>query len=324
MNLKAILLGLAGFAFFSTHDVIVRHLGATYSPVQILFFTSLMSFPLVTLMLVRDPTQGNLRPLHPWWISLRSMAMALGGMCGFYAVSTLPLAQAYAIFFTIPLLITLLAIPVLGEKVGIHRAVAVLIGLAGVVVVVRPGGAELGLGHLAAFVAVFCAATQSVIARKIGHEERRVVMLLFPLAATFLVMAAGLGYVYVPMPLIDLAGMGGIAILGFLAAFCLVGAYTLGEAAVVAPMQYSQIIWGLIFGSLLFGETVDRQTLVGAGIIILSGLYIVVREASGGTSTTTPVLRNRTRAFSPGAFRVSVALRRKSARKGLANSDETP
>ncbi|WP_299355789.1 DMT family transporter [uncultured Shimia sp.] len=324
MSLKAILLGLAGFALFSTHDVIVRHLGGTYSPVQILFFTSLMSFPLVTLMLVRDPTQGNLRPVHPWWIALRSLVMALGGMSGFYAVSTLPLAQAYAIFFTIPLLITLLAIPILGEKVGLHRAGAVLVGLAGVVVVVRPGNAELELGHLAAFCAVVCASTQSVIARKIGQEERRVVMLLFPLAATFLVMAGGLSFVYVPVQLVDLAAMGCIAVLGFLAAFCLVGAYTVGEAAIVAPMQYSQIIWAIIYGSLLFGETIDKQTLIGAGIIIVSGLYIVIREASGGTSTTTPVLRNRTRAFSPGAFRVSVALRRKPARKGLAKSEDGP
>ncbi|MEP2531938.1 DMT family transporter [Shimia sp.] len=311
MSLKAILLGLAAFALFSTHDVIVRYLGATFTPIQILFFTSLMSFPLVTLMLVRDPTHGNLQPVHPWWIALRSLTMAMGGICGFYAVSNLPLAQAYSIFFTVPLAITVLAIPMLGEKVGIHRVLAVIVGLAGVIVVVRPGSAEMGLGHLAAFGAVCSASVQSVIARKIGREERRVVMLLFPLAATFLVMGVGLGFVYEPMSIVDLAAMGAIAILGFLAATCLVGAYTLGEATIVAPMQYSQIIWAMLFGYVLFGETADLQTLVGAAIIISSGLYIVAREAFAGTSDNTPVLRSRTRAFSPGAFRVSDVLRRK-------------
>ncbi len=314
MNFKAVLLAFAGFACFSTHDVIVRHLGGSYSPVQILFFTSLMSFPLVTIMLVRDPTQGNLRPVHPWWVALRSFVMALGGMCGFYAVSTLPLAQVYSIFFTVPLVITVLAIPILGEKVGLHRAAAVLIGLAGVIVVVRPSGdTELELGHLAACGAVCSASVQSIVARRIGREERRVVMLLFPLAATFLIMGVSLGFVYKPMPLVDFSAMGAIAILGFLAAFCLVGAYTYGEAAIVAPMQYSQIVWAIIFGSLLFGEYPDKQTLIGATIIIASGLYIVVREAFGGKSENTPVLRTRTRAFSPGAFRVSSALRGNSS-----------
>ncbi|PSL18636.1 DMT family transporter [Shimia abyssi] len=311
MSLKAILLGLAGFALFSTHDIVVRYLGGIYSPIQILFFTSLLSFPLVTLMLVRDPTYGNLRPVHPWWVALRSFAMAMGGMCGFYAVSTLPLAQAYSIFFTVPLLITILAIPILGEKVGIHRAGAVLVGLVGVVIVVRPGSAELGLGHLAAFGLVLFASLQSIIARKIGREERRVVMMLFPLAATFAVMGGGLWLVYEPMPLIDLAAMGIIALLGFAAALCLVGAYTVGDAAIVAPMQYSQIIWAIFFGYFLYGESVDQQTLIGAGIIITSGLYVVVREAFAGTSDNTPVLRTRSRGFAPGAFRVSQALRKK-------------
>lgn len=318
MNIRAAAIALLAFALFSTHDVVVKILGGTYSPIQTLFFVSLFSFPLTTMMLVRDPNPGNLRPVHPGWILLRSVTMPIGAAGAFYAFSTLPLAQVYAIIFATPLLITVLAIPMLGEKVGIHRALAVVVGLIGVLVVIRPGSAEIGLGHLAALATVFAASLQSIISRKIGRDERRVVMLLFPFAMTFVVMGAALAFVYEPMPLRDLAGTGVIAVLGFIGALGLVVAYSTGEAAIVAPMQYSQIIWATLYGYLLFDETLDRTTMIGAGIIILSGLYILARESMGGRSENTPVLRSRSRLFSPGAVRVSSMLRRKKP------DDETP
>jgi drug/metabolite transporter (DMT)-like permease len=311
-NTQGALLALLSFAIFSSHDVVVRVLGGTYSPVQLLFFTSLMSFPLVTIMLVSDKTPGHLRPVFPWWMALRSVSMALVSLCAFYAFSVLSMAQTYAILFASPLLITLLAIPILGEKVGFHRGLAVLVGLVGVIVVLRPGAEPLGLGHLAALLAALFNAIQSIIARRIGAQERSVAMLLYPLAAPFVMMGAMLAFVYKPMPLQDLAGMAVVAVMGFIAAFCLVAAYVRAEAAMVAPMQYSQIIWAAVFGYVLFDELIDGTTILGASIIIASGLYIVLREAVGGQSDNTPVLRTRTRGFSPGAFRISVVLRRKS------------
>lgn len=311
-NTQGALLALLSFAIFSTHDVVVRVLGGTYSPIQLLFFTSLMSFPLVTIMLISDKTPGHLRPVYPWWMALRSVSMALVSLCAFYAFSELSLAQTYTILFASPLLITLMAIPILGEKVGFHRGIAVLVGLVGVIVVLRPGAEPMGLGHLAALLAALFNAIQSIIARRIGAQERSVAMMLYPLAATFVMMGAMLAFTYKPMPLPDLAGMAVIAVLGFIAAFCLVAAYVRAEAAMVAPMQYSQIIWAAIFGYVLFDEVIDGTTILGASIVILSGIYIVLREALGGQSKTTPVLRTRTRGFSPGAFRISVILRRKS------------
>ena len=310
-NIKGALFALFGFAIFAVHDVLVRVVGGNFSPFQMLFFTSLLSFPLLTVVLVQDATPGTMRPLHPWWVALRSLVMAGASVCGFYAFATLPLAQVYALLFTVPLLVTLMSIPLLGEKVGIHRAAAILLGLGGVIVVVQPGSAELGLGHLAAIIAALGAALQSVISRKIGHEERPVVMMLFPLLAIFAAMGASLTFVYEPMSLTDLSGMAAIALLGFVATFCLVAAYRKGEAAIVAPMQYSQIIWATLYGSFLFNETVTQPVIAGSALVIASGLYIVMREAFGGQSTNKPVTRTRTRGFAPGAMRVSELLRRK-------------
>ena len=138
-GLSGALFALAAFGLFATHDVVVKTLGAYYAPFQIIFFSVLFSFPLATLMLMRDPTSGHLRPVHPWWTALRTAAAVLTGFSAFYAFSVLPLAQVYAILFSAPLLITVLAIPVLGERVGLHRWAAVCVGLAGVNRTHRPG-----------------------------------------------------------------------------------------------------------------------------------------------------------------------------------------
>lgn len=309
-NLKGALLSLAAFSVYASHDVIIRYLGGVYAPMQVLFFASLLSFPLLTLMMITSDEPARLRPIHPWWVAARSLTMVGGGVCGFFAFSVLPMAQVYSILFTVPLLITLIAIPVLGERVGIHRAAAVALGLVGVLIVVRPGAEPLSLGHIAGLCAALCVATQSVIARRIGNEENQVVMMLYPFAAILVTMGIALAFVYKPMPLIDFAAIGAVAVMGFIAAFFLVGAYRAGEAAIVAPMQYSQIVWATVFGYMFFNESPDQQTLIGAGVIILSGIYIVLREAFAGNSENTPVLRNRTRAIAPGGFRISQVLRR--------------
>ncbi len=309
-NLRGVLFALAAFGIFATHDVVVKTLGMRYAPFQIIFFSVLMSFPLVMLMLMRDPTSGHLRPMHPWWIAARMVAAVVTSTSAFYAFSVLPLAQTYSVLFATPLLITVLSIPILGERVGLHRWLAVFIGLAGVIVVLRPGQAPLSLGHVAALAAATSSALASVIIRKIGREERTVVLLIYPMLANFVVMAAVLAFVYVPMPVIDLGMNAVISVLGFSAGLFLIAAYNNGEAAVVAPMQYSQIIWATVLGAWFFDEWPDRMTLIGAAVVILSGLYIVFRESRGTVSTNTPVLRTRSRLELATTFRVSAFLRR--------------
>lgn len=292
---KGALLGLTAFALFATHDVVVKTLGASYATFQIIFFSVLLSFPLVVLMLMRDGTSGTLIPRHPWWTAARTVAAIVTGSAAFYAFTVLPLAQVYAILFAAPLIITVLSIPILGEKVGPHRWGAVIVGLIGVLVVLRPGAVPLGPGHLAALVAAVSGALASTIVRKIGRDERSAVLLLYPMMANFIVMASILPFVYQPMPIEHIGLVAIMATLAFVAGLALIAAYKAADAAVVAPMQYSQIIWAAIFGLVFFDELPDLMTGVGAGIVIASGLYIVLREAFGGQSSNTPVLQSRSR-----------------------------
>lgn len=310
MTLSGPLYALVSFAIFATHDVLIKYLGGTYTPFQIIFFATLFSFPLVTLMLMADGTPGHLRPVHPWWTLTRTVCTTIAGFSAFYAFSVLPLAQVYVLLFASPLLITILSIPLLGEKVGPHRLIAVLVGLAGVIVVLRPGSAELGLGHLAGAAAAVFGATASLIVRKIGSDERTAVLMLYPMVANFAVMGTLLAFVYRPMPVEHLGGLGVVAMFSFIGGLFLIAAYRNGDAAIVAPMQYSQIIWATIFGYLFFDEKVDAPTLVGAGIIIASGIYIVWRETRLGSESKGPITRTRSRGATAALFRVGPLLRR--------------
>ena len=110
---RGAMFALAAFGIYSTHDVVVKVLGEVYAPFQILFFSTLFGFPIVTLMLIRDEMQGNLRPRHPWWTLIRTAAAMVSTTSAFYAFSVLPLAQTYALIFAAPLLITVLAVPTL-------------------------------------------------------------------------------------------------------------------------------------------------------------------------------------------------------------------
>lgn len=322
-NAKGAILSLIAFGVYAIHDVFIKSLGATYSPIQLVFFSVLLSFPLATVSLMRDREPSTLLPVHPWWIALRTVAAVITGFAAFYAFSHLPLTQTYAILFATPLIITVLSIPMLGERVRLPRWLAVGVGLIGVLVVLRPGGTELGLGHAAALLAAFTGAFASIVLRKIGGEERPVVVMLYPMVANFVVMGAMLPFVYVPMPLEDLGYLAIISVFAWVGGRFIIAAYQTGEAAIVAPMQYSQILWATVYGFVFFNESLDLYTGVGAAIIIASGIFIVFRE-SRGTSINTPVLRTRSRIGTPSTFRVSSLMTSGRHRDNPVAKDKPP
>lgn len=287
-NARGALLALGAFGIYATHDAVVKLLGGDYSPFQLIFFSVLFSFPLALVTMMRDRAPGTLVPRHPWWIALRAGASVVTGVSAFYAFSVLPLAQVYAIVFAQPLLIILLAVPILGERLRIRRGLAVAAGLLGVLVVLRPGSTELGLGHLAALTAAVSGAIASIIVRRVGRDERPVVLMLYPMIANFAVMAVALPFVYVPMEAEHMGLVAVMATLGWFGGVVIITAYRAGEAMIVAPMQYSQIVWAALFGAWLFGESVDGATALGAGIVIASGLYIVLREGRAVASRPLP------------------------------------
>ncbi|RED18761.1 DMT family transporter [Pontivivens insulae] len=320
--IKGALAALMSFAFFSSHDALVKSLGGAISVFQIVFFSVLFGFPLVMLMLIRDRAEGTLRPRHPWLVGLRTLLAVTTSFGAFYAFTSLPLSQVYSIIFAQPLLITALSVPLLGESVGWRRWIAVLVGLIGVMIVLDPRNADLQWGHLAALIAAFGGAVVSIILRKIGGEERSAVLILYPMLANFACMGLALPFVYVAPSGVQLATLAAIALFSFGGMLMMILAYRIAPAAIVAPMQYSQIIWAALLGALFFMEFPTWNTAVGAGVIIAAGLYIVARERSGGRSQTTPVSGSRTpRGDTAPGLRAGDVLRMRDAANRPLRSD---
>lgn len=287
-----VFLAVLAFGIFATHDALIKSLGAEYAVFQIIFFSVLFGFPPIALAMSADRAIDNFRPHHPWWLALRTGAQLIAQSCAFFAFTKLPLADVYAILFATPLLITILSVPMLGETVRLRRWVAIVIGLIGVLIVLRPGGTELTTGHLAALIAAVMSSLASIIVRKVGPDERSAVLVLYPLTASVIMMAILLPFVYTPMPVTDLGRMAIVGVLAFLGQFAIIAAYKAASATLVAPMQYSQILWATFFGVVFFNEVPDLGVALGASIIIGSGVYIVLRESTEAVSDEKPVLRS--------------------------------
>ena len=182
------------------------------------------------------------------------------------------------ILFCTPLIISVLAICFLGEKIALARWFAIAMGLVGVVIVLRPSVETVQLGHFSALAAAFCSGSSAVISRKISASENMATMILFPLLATIIVSGSALYFVYKPMPLMDMALMFLVGALGLLGQYCVLTGFKRAPAAYIGPMQYSQIVWAILFGYVFFNESIDRWVIVGSLITVLSGVIIILRE----------------------------------------------
>ncbi|MEM7376472.1 MAG: DMT family transporter [Pseudomonadota bacterium] len=287
---RGVLCALVGFAVFSVQDALVKSLG-NYSAFQVLFFAMLFGYVPFSLVQVFDRTERSFRPRHPGWVLLRAYCAVAAVCLVFTAFTVLPFVQVYVVIFTAPLLISLLAVPMLGERIHIFRGVAILLGFAGVLIVLRPSVESVHWGHLAAIIGAFHIALGSVISRRLGGKEQAGTMMVFPLLANILVSGVGLIFVYQPMPLPDLALMCLTGVLAMVGQYLLLTAYRTAPAALVAPMQYSQLIWAVILGYVFFAESIDAMTVAGSAITVLAGVLIVVREVQ--VSRVQPNLRSR-------------------------------
>jgi S-adenosylmethionine uptake transporter len=276
-NGKGVLLVLVAFAIFSANDAIVKVLAAGMPAPQVTFLVTVAA---LLLLLAQAGFTGRLHrlvPRQPRLALWRALFLAADTLLIHYAFQKLPLAEAYLIAFLTPILVAILGFVFLRERLSAVRWVGVLVGFVGVAVALKPGVAPLNLGHAAALLsAVFFALSLILLRRaKVAEtDEALVASLLVVMAPVALATAAATGgTVLLGLTELALAVAGGVLMLG--AHALLVRAFRIGEASVVAPFQYSQIIWGCVYGVLLFATPVEMHTLVGACIIIFSGWLVL-------------------------------------------------
>ncbi len=276
---RAALLMLVSVAVFALMDAGLKTLSAHYPPFQVAALRGASSLPLVAAWALSTAGWRALLAVR-WPLHLLRGVLGIAMMASFvYALRTLPLSTAYSIFFVAPLLITALSVPILRERVGPRRWTAIVVGLLGVLVVLRPTGeGMLTAAGLAVLLAALGYALSAITVRVLARTDSTQAITFWLLA----LMAAGAGALAAPDWVALQRGhlwvVAGIGLAGAIGQWAITEAFRLGEASLVAPLEYSALVWGLLLDLALWGVLPDRVTWLGAGIIIASGLYLLRRE----------------------------------------------
>ncbi|CAK0751289.1 S-adenosylmethionine uptake transporter [uncultured Gammaproteobacteria bacterium] len=275
----AIGLAVAGFALFTIMDTVIKWLSGSYSLTQIVFFNALFAMVTILTIAARSGGLAALRTRRPGLHLLRASLGLVGAFTGFYALGLMPLADFYAVIFSAPLFITALSGPLLGERVGWRRWLAVLVGFGGVLIMLHPDQGMVSWGAFGALAAALFYALAMLLARGMGGDEPAVTFAFYGNINALAICGLLLPFSYIPPDLADLgrAALAGAA--GGVAVTCVLAAFRLAPAAVVAPFQYTQMVWGVLIGMTVFGDQPDLQLVAGAGIVITSGLYLLVHES---------------------------------------------
>jgi len=276
---RAIATMLAAVLMFSMMDALLKLLSEHYPPFQVATLRGASSLPFVLAWAFASGGGRSLLRVR-WPLHLLRGALGIGMMASFvYGVNRLPLSTAYSIFFIAPLLITALSGPVLGERVGPRRWVAIGIGLLGVLVLLRPTGAGMfSVAALAILGAALGYAVTAITVRALARTDSTQAMMVWLM--TLMTLGAGaLAWAdWVPLRAEHAWLIAGLGVAGSLGQYAVTEAFRLGEASLIAPLEYTALIWGVILDLTLWGVLPDAVTWIGAAIIVASGLYLLRRE----------------------------------------------
>ncbi len=278
-RLKGILAMLVAVAMFSCMDAAMKSLVDHYSAMQIACLRGLLAWPLVVMWLFATRRVQHLLRAR-WPLHLFRAVLGITMLASFvFSLQSLSLADAYAIFFAAPLLITALSVWWLREKVDGRQWLAIVVGLLAVLYMLKPSGDNwLSLGALAALLAAVCYAVSGITVRVLARTDDSGNMVFWLM--TLLTLGAGLlawpdwktlqAQHWLPFLVIAMTGaVGQVAI---------TEAFRLAPASVIAPFEYTAMLWGVGFDVLLWQVWPSAAVLLGAGVIMASGLYLIARE----------------------------------------------
>ncbi|MGN7831546.1 DMT family transporter [Pseudoxanthomonas sp. 22568] len=275
----AIVLMLLAVLLFALMDAGLKLLSANYPPLQVAALRGLSSLPFVLAWALLTVPPGSLLRIH-WPLHLLRGALGVAMMAGFvYGLRGMPLSTAYAITFVAPLLVTAMAGPLLRERVGLGRWLAIAVGLLGVLVILRPTGeGMMTAGGLAVLVAAICYAAGAITVRLLAQRDSTQSMVVWFMALLSVAALALAWPGWKPLQAADGWIIAGIGVAGSLAQVALTEAFRRGEASLIAPLEYTALIWGVVLDVALWGVLPDGVTWIGAGIIVASGFYLLRRE----------------------------------------------
>jgi len=286
---RGVLLMLGACAVFTLMSVVVKALGDRIPVAEVMFFRSAFAVPVVLLVAARArPGRRFLEALRTKRLPghvLRAGTGVSAQACSFYALTLLPLAEYTALTNATPLFVTLLSIPFLGERVGIHRGGAVVVGFLGILVIAIGQGAFTGRLEEAAQIGVMVALANGVMSagttmlvRSLSATEASTTITLWQALLMAAISALALPFVWVTPSWQDLALLILVGTLGGAGQIMMTEAWASAQVSALAPYSYSSLLWAILFGWLAFGQVPGFATVIGASLIVLASLYILHRE----------------------------------------------
>jgi drug/metabolite transporter (DMT)-like permease len=273
------LIGLFGMAVM---DACAKLLGAGFAISQIVLARNAIGALAILLFVAVAPGGfASLRPRRGGLLLLRTAANIAAAYLFFSGLRYLPLADAFAIVFAAPLFITALSVPVLGEQVGVRRWAAVIVGFLGVLIVVQPGTDSFQLAALLPLSAALSYAVAMLIGRKLTRDLSTSAIMFWPSLGAVVAMAVLMPAQWQTPGPADAGLFAVMGIIGTLGMALITQGYRHAPAAVIAPFDYSVLLWGVIFGWAIWQDIPGPNVWIGAGVLIASGLYILHRETRG-------------------------------------------
>ncbi len=281
--LYGIALAFASYAVYAVSDACVKFLNGSVSPYETVCIGSILA--LSALPFIKKPGdvwsdmfRTSNRPL---WL-MRTVNSAIGTLGSVIAFTHLSMAEAFAILFLMPTFVTILSVVFLKEQVGWRRWLAVIIGFAGVLIILRPGFRALSVGHFGALVSSFCGAISIVVYRAMGKHEKRMSLYLSSMAGPIVIGGALMLPSFQAPTAQEWVYLTGYGLLAAGGGVLLMLAAQNAPASAIASPQYSQMIWALLFGYFVFDDHIDKPMIAGIALIIVSGLFTLMRERQRG------------------------------------------
>jgi drug/metabolite transporter (DMT)-like permease len=278
-SLKAIVFMLAAVAAFSGMDTLLKLLSTHYPPMEVVALRGASSVPFMLLPLIVMGRLNALKPVRIGMHFLRGVLMLFVLVAFVYAVRVLSLADAYAIFLAAPLIVTALSVPLLGEQVGWRRWVAICVGLIGVITMLKPSASSLvSLGAVAALLSATGYAFNAVALRIITRTDTTasVVFWMIGLMTVIAVCIAAPHWIAIRRE--DWILLAAIGLFSSIAQHLLTEAFRNAPPSVVAPFEYTALLWGIGIDRVVWGVFPSGRVYIGGGIVIASGLYLIWRE----------------------------------------------
>ncbi len=269
---------LVSLVLFSTMDALVKWLGDSYGPFQLMLFRSGIAMVPLFVLIARSGGLKVVRSNRPWMQAGRICAGFASLLGFFYVFPRMPLVDVYAISFAAPLFMVALSVPLLGETVGVRRWCAVAVGFAGVLIMLEPWNMSFHWLSLAVLAATFSYALSTVLVRRVSrYDHDAATIFWFSLIASSVSLVGAIPEWKAPTPL-DWLLLCSLGLLGGLAQILVTRALRQAPASILAPFDYASIVFALLYGYVVFHEAPSTAVWYGLPLVIGSGLYVLHRE----------------------------------------------